>query len=198
MGADGRVFAQLNQLCPLDIIEWKPALNNESIESYAKRMAAEIDTMQPFNLLGLSFGGVVAQEMLRFVNPEKLILLSSIAHQDELQELFKLVHKSGVLHLWPHNFFKPPVVLCKWYFGTDDTEMVKTILNDSDTELIKWSVLQLMKWEKKPHDVPTIRIHGTSDRLLHYHPSALPVEGGTHFMVADRASDVAQLIQAHL
>lgn len=198
LGADGRVFDNLQKLLPLEVIEWKAAIPDESLQAYAKRMAAEIDTSKPFTLLGLSFGGVVAQEMMEWVKPEKLILLSSIAHQDELQDLFKLVHKSGILHLWPHNFYKPPVALCKWYFGTDDTELVKTILHDSNTELIKWSVLQLMNWEKKLNNTPVLRIHGTSDRLLHYHKSALPIKGGTHFMVVDRAAEIADFIRTHV
>ena len=197
LGADGRVFKNLHPKHPIKIIEWKPAEVDESIEHYAERMAADIDNSEPFILLGLSFGGVMAQEVVQYVKPEKLILLSSIAHQDELQELFKLVHKSGILNLWPHSFYKPPIPLCKWYFGTDDTELVKAILHDTNTELTKWSVLRLMSWEKKAHAIPTIRIHGTSDRLLRYHESAFPIEGGTHFMVVDRAKEIADWIDTN-
>jgi len=197
LGADGRVFKNLHPKHTLSIIEWKPAEVDETIEHYAQRMAADIDTSEPFILLGLSFGGVMAQEVVQFVKPQKLILLSSIAHQEELQDLFKLVHKSGVLNLWPHNFYKPPVALCKWYFGTDDSELVRTILHDSDTELIKWSVLKLMAWQKKPNDIPTLRVHGTNDRLLHYHESAFPIEGGTHFMVVDRAAEITAWMDAN-
>ena len=82
LGADARVFANVQRYLPLTIIDWKPNEANESIENYAGRMASEIPKNEPFILLGLSFGGVIAQEICRILKPEKLILLSSIAHQD--------------------------------------------------------------------------------------------------------------------
>lgn len=198
LGADSRVFNNLKLDLPLHVVEWKLPEPKESIEHYAGRMAAEIDATEPFILLGLSFGGVMAQEVVRLVKPEKLILLSSIVHQDEMQALFKLIYKSGVLDLWPSSFYKPPIPVCKYYFGTDDTELIKTILNDSNNDLLKWSAINLMAWEKKPNELEVIRIHGTADRLLLYHPSAIPIEGGTHFMVLDRAEEISKIINQHL
>lgn len=198
LGADSRVFKNLNLSVPLEVIEWKVPAPQESMADYAQRMADEVDDNEPFVLLGLSFGGVMAQEILQYVKPEKLILLSSIAHQDELQALFKLIYKSGILEAWPSQFFKPPVALCKWYFGTDDTDLIKAILSHSNNELIKWSTIRLMEWEKRPTEVPTVRIHGTNDRLLLYHPSAIPIEGGTHFMVLDRAEEVSKIINTRV
>lgn len=198
LGADKRVFANLQQYLPLCIIDWKPNEPHESVEHYARRMASEIAEDEPFILLGLSFGGVIAQEICRFLKPEKLILLSSIAHQNELQTFFKLVYKSGVLQLAPPIFYRPPVAVCQWYFGTKETAMIEALLADLDLELAKWSVLALMNWKCQPISVPIIRVHGTADRLLLYQQDAIAIQDGSHFMVIDKAEAVAIAIKKAL
>lgn len=198
LGADDRVFANLKKYMDLDVIAWKKNLVNESLEEYAKRMTAEIDTSEPFILLGLSFGGVVAQEICKFLRPEKLILLSSLRHQDELQILIKIAKGMGVVEHIPTTLFRPPLPLCKLYFGSDDTEMLKGLIKDMDLDLVKWSIIQLLNWKAKPLNIEPVRIHGTADRLLYYQQDALPIEGGHHFMVYERAEEVARVIKARL
>lgn len=44
-------------------IEWIEPLPNETIEQYAKRLAQCIDTSQPYVIIGVSFGGLIATEI---------------------------------------------------------------------------------------------------------------------------------------
>lgn len=59
-------------------LDWLEPEVNEGFHPYVKRLSAGINTDEPFVLTGVSFGGMVAQEMATIVHPEKLILISSI------------------------------------------------------------------------------------------------------------------------
>lgn len=198
LGADDRVFYHLRKLIDLEFIAWKKNKANETLQEYAIRMATDIDATKPFALLGLSFGGVVAQEICQFLKPEKLILLSSLRHQDELQILIKIIKATHVVEHIPLPFFKPPIALCRYYFSTNDTKMLKELIDAIDLELVKWSIIQLLAWQAKPLAIVPIRIHGTADRLLYYQDDAYPVECGGHFMVYDKAPEVADIMHKFL
>jgi esterase/lipase len=198
LGSDDRVFTRLQKHIDFEVIAWKNPLPKEPLSDYAKRMAEEIDDPNPFILMGLSFGGVVAQEICQFLKPEKLILLSSLRHQDELQPLIKLVKNLGIVEHVPLPVLRPPFLLAKYYFGAEDTEMLKGLIADMDLELVKWSIIALLNWKAKPVEVETIRIHGTADRLLYHQEDAIPVEDGHHMMVHDMAEEVGELLKSAL
>lgn len=52
-------------------IEWLIPERGETLVHYTQRMAKNIDTSEDFALLGLSFGGIIVQEMNRFLSPKK-------------------------------------------------------------------------------------------------------------------------------
>ena len=61
----------------MHIIEWIIPKKKETIKQYARRMAAFVEKTKPI-LIGISFGGVMAQEMNEFLDLKKLIIISSI------------------------------------------------------------------------------------------------------------------------
>jgi hypothetical protein len=56
-------------------IEWNIPEGSETIEEYAFKLAERIDQSQPFIIIGYSLGGIVMQEMNKFLRPEKNILI---------------------------------------------------------------------------------------------------------------------------
>ncbi|MFV0390977.1 MAG: hypothetical protein ACK5KP_03705, partial [Paludibacteraceae bacterium] len=54
----------------LHYLEWLTPLKNESIEAYALRMAQFVKHENPV-LLGVSFGGVLVQEMRKHISVKK-------------------------------------------------------------------------------------------------------------------------------
>ena len=91
LGADKRVFSKL-ELGDLNVVhlDWIEPLKNETLKSYAMRLAAGIDSSEEFYLLGVSFGGVVAQEIAKILNPKKVFIISSMMHHNELPMLYNL------------------------------------------------------------------------------------------------------------
>src|SRR6476620_10578855 len=86
LGADKKIFRSIR--VPQDskaiYIEWIKPLKNENLQSYSYRLAEQIDTTQPFFIVGLSFGGMLATEIVNRYPDGKMIILSSVASAHHL------------------------------------------------------------------------------------------------------------------
>ena len=71
-------------------LEWKIPVKNESLESYAKRMIEDI-SHDSIVLLGVSFGGILVQEMSKYMTLKKLFVVSSVKSHHELPKHLKLL-----------------------------------------------------------------------------------------------------------
>ena len=85
MGVDGRLFKniKLND-CTIHHIKWETPHKSELMSEYAMRLAKQIDTSQPFALIGVSFGGMNCVEIAKQLNPVKTFVISSCKRSDEL------------------------------------------------------------------------------------------------------------------
>jgi len=88
MAANSSIFEYI-QLPPnkfeIHLLEWIPPIDNETLSSYAHRMSLKI-THDNSVLIGVSFGGVLVQEMSLFREIKKIIIISSIKSKSELQK----------------------------------------------------------------------------------------------------------------
>jgi len=71
-------------------LDWMMPEIGESLEDYAKRMILRINH-DDVVLLGVSFGGVLVQEMSKHIKLKKLIVVSSIKSLHELPKRMKLM-----------------------------------------------------------------------------------------------------------
>ena len=96
LGADHRAFERLQWAPNLRIVHlpWLEPSPNESLQAYAHRMPKPIQSHEPFALVGLSFGGILAIEMLHFLQPNKTIIISSISNNTQLPWYFRVVGKT--------------------------------------------------------------------------------------------------------
>ena len=85
MAASPKIFEFLNFPKPFKIhlLSWIPPYKNEPIKKYAKRMCKSILHEKPV-LLGVSFGGVLVQEMAKYISVRNIIIISSIKNKMEL------------------------------------------------------------------------------------------------------------------
>lgn len=61
----------------IHLLEWEIPLGKESLADYAKRIAAKIKQPNPV-LIGVSFGGILVQEMAKYIDVRKVIIISSV------------------------------------------------------------------------------------------------------------------------
>ncbi|RYY87626.1 MAG: alpha/beta hydrolase, partial [Chitinophagaceae bacterium] len=124
LGADRRVFGRLQlperyRIVHLDWIEPEP---RESLEHYALRLSAGINTNGPFALIGLSFGGMLAVEIARVLQPSRTILLSSAATYKELPSLYRTTAVRRLARIAPLWIFKIQHAVLEWLFGAGDRD----------------------------------------------------------------------------
>src|SRR5258708_37464041 len=103
LAADGRVFKHIQLPKGLETIylNWIPPQEEEALPHYALRLATSINTKEPFVLLGLSFGGMLAIEIAKQLHPVSTILISSIPVSDHLPGYFKAAGKIGLHKMVP-------------------------------------------------------------------------------------------------
>ena len=178
-------------------IEWLPP-GNEPFEEYVYNMAAPIDTGEPFILVGYSMGGIIMQEMNRFLKPEKNILISSIKSQDEIPLLFRFVKKTHINNI-PKQIYltnkRISRLFAQWVFDMDDNE-IENCLDYISPDYLKWAVYHITEWEPEGNCPNLYHIHGTKDQVFPFKQitNAFAVEGGNHIMVLRKAEELNRLI----
>lgn len=204
VGANGAIFQNLD-LSGYEIVhlKWPKHKKNEHLDTYVKKLLPQIkkDT-QPI-LLGMSFGGIVAIELAKLINPYKTIIISSIKtyHERPIKLLF--LNSMKFHRLVPGKLVVKFRFWMNWLLGkltSHDFELIETMLRDADIEFNEWAVDQVIHWRNE--DVPDnlTHIHGTRDRIFpdFYVKDAIWIKGGTHFMIVNRAKEISKIIRKEL
>ena len=195
LGADKRVFEYLDLDCKLIPIEWIEPLKNETIESYSIRISKSINREEDFGIMGVSFGGLVAVEISKRLNPKLTILISSAETRLELRLIYRIIGKTKLLKLIPQFLFDPPRIIAYRIFGAVNKKLLNQILNDTDLYFAKWAVIQLTNWSNiEKLSNPVLKIGGTHDKLIPPKKNQRLIEKGEHFMIVDRAYEISQII----
>lgn len=183
----------------LHFLEWLlPETINESIESYAKRMAAMVIEKNPV-LVGVSFGGILVQEMSKFLNPHKTIIISSIKSRNELPKGLKIVQLTKMYKLFPTKSIASIENFAKYAFGEfakKRIELYKKYLSVRNEMYLNWALYQVLNW-KQTKILPNLaHIHGDKDPIFPVKniKNCILVENGTHIMIITKATLISKLI----
>jgi pimeloyl-ACP methyl ester carboxylesterase len=163
-------------------------------------MAEKINTDEPYYLVGLSFGGMLATEMLTFLKPQKTIFISSVLLRKELPLYFKFWFTSIGAKLMPRALITQPNRFIHFIFGVtsiQEKQLLDTIVKESNPDFVFWAIQQVLNFKQnKLPNVPYIRIHGTKDKILpiHHFIPTYTIAKGSHFMVANRAKEISAIL----
>src|SRR4051812_45705088 len=86
MGADERLFVPQREVFGDQLIvpKWISHVENDTIATYAQRLAEKVDPKKPCFVGGASFGGFVAMEMARHLQTLGVFLIGSVRTPDEM------------------------------------------------------------------------------------------------------------------
>ena len=172
-------------------LQWFLPDKEMSLEDYAKKMCAEINHKDPV-LLGVSFGGMLVQEMARFIQTKKVIAVSCVKTKDELPKRMLFAKYTKVHKLLPTGLVNNVELLAKYAFGETATkrlDLYEKYLSVRDKHYIDWSIDQIVNWKQTEPPKNLVHIHGEKDAVF---PIAnikdcIPVKNGTHTMIIHRA-----------
>lgn len=89
----------------------------------------------------MSFGGVVAQEVAKLVNPKITIVISSIRESSQIPLLLRLT--PDFVFKFPSFIFNLPQFLANYIFGAKNKTLLKEILKDTEGSFVKWALYAL-------------------------------------------------------
>ncbi len=171
-------------------LEWLTPNSKERIEEYAKRMAKLVKHDKSV-LLGVSFGGIIVQEMSKYLNLKKLIIVSSVKTKHELPNRMKIAKKTKAYKLIPTKLLTSAEALAKYAFGEtalNRIELYKKYLSVIDKQYLDWAIENMVNWNQNKALVNIIHIHGDKDAIFPIHniKECIIVKGGSHIMIINK------------
>ncbi|HWS61007.1 MAG TPA: alpha/beta hydrolase [Flavobacterium sp.] len=190
LAASSSIFERIvlpDAIFEMIFLEWEIPLDNETLAQYAKRIADKITLPNPV-LVGVSFGGILVQEMAQFINARKVIIISSVKNNIEFPKRMKVAKTTNAYKLIPTSLLANIESLAKFSFGTKISKRLKLyekFLHIRDKRYLDWAVEQVVLWERTFTDKNVIHIHGDDDDVfpIKYIRNCIIVKGGTHVMI---------------
>lgn len=203
LGADERVFQRLDfSGFSITFIKWIVPQDQETIENYATRLLDQITTKKP-TLIGLSFGGLIAVEVAKQIDTEKVILIASAKSKMEIPFYYRLAGQLGLHKLLPTRFLKKSNFITNWFFGstsTFDKQLLKQILFDTDPTFLKWAIDKVVRWTNLTQNKNIFHIHGTNDRILPFSfvKCNSAIKNGGHLITLNKAEELNNILRQQL
>lgn len=180
-------------------IEWHIPKGDETLDEYVQIIAKSINRNEPFIIIGYSLGGIIMQEINKFLQPEKNILISSIKSKEEIPTLFRFAKLTRIPKNLPKQLYLENKTLSNLFsrlvYNMSKEEVAKYVTYTS-SNYMKWATTQITSW------VPTIKckslyhIHGTCDQIFPFKlvKNTFSIEGGDHLMVIKKAAEINKII----
>jgi pimeloyl-ACP methyl ester carboxylesterase len=201
LGADERAFQKLSLPTNWTIkhLKWLDIGLNETLESYVLKFSKLIDISKEFVLVGLSFGGIMATELNKIIQPKAIILLSSITTRQELPVIYKLIGLLKINRLIPQLMLNKVFPFTDWYFGIKTKEekiLLRQIIHDTPPPFLKWAINEILHWKNTERPATVFHIHGTKDRIFPIRNLNidLKIKNGGHFMVYTKADEISKIL----
>lgn len=204
LGADKKIFRSIRvpQGSKAVYVEWIKPLKNETLQSYSYRLVEQIDTSQPFLVVGLSFGGMLATEIVNRYPVGRMIILSSVASSGDLPFYYRLAGKMKMHKLVPVSLMKS-ASLMKRLFTAETAEQkayLKMAIREVDTSFIRWALDAIIKWKGNAAYTDYIHIHGSRDAVLPVRfckPTHI-IKGAGHLMILTKNNEISEIIKDYV
>lgn len=210
LGTDERLWQPLiTQGLPGKVLKYPAPLPDDTLPVYAGRwsahLAEEMAGDQDAVLVGMSFGGLMAGELARLLNPKGLVLISTLKRADELPPYFRRMrvltdYVTGMqLRDWHFN-------LARLYYGilpdSAANDLIVKMIGDSDPTVHRFIIRSVLHWAPSWQPfVNLLHVHGALDRVFPPKYLKEPVSyipGGTHIVVLEEPALIAAHIQKYL
>lgn len=202
MGADGRLFKhiRLPEGFQMHFVTWITPDEKDTIPSYASRLIQQIDTKQPFALVGVSLGGIMAVEIAKLTTPVTTVIIGSIPVAAHLPRYYATLGTSlGLLRVLPGSVFKRAAKLKRAFTreSSADKRLVLQMIDEADGNFLLWAMRAVLKWENKELPQPLWHIHGSRDIVF---PVMLTRPSHTirrcgHLVIMTHAEEVNRILQ---
>jgi esterase/lipase len=169
------------------------------MQSYARKFLPQINTSEPFCLLGVSFGGMLCTELSKIISPQKVFLISTSKLRKELPWFIRLMKHIPLHKLISETSHRKMAYQGRWLIGFGKAYIPEFLgMVDSMTDnYFKHCIQIIVSWNNEELPQNAVHIHGNADNLLWYkYVSAnYTIENGSHAMVLFQAEEVNGIIK---
>ena len=206
LGANTKIFENIQ--LPKDqfevfFLDWLVPLSmNESLSDYAKRMCDRIEHENPV-LIGVSFGGVMVQEMTKHIQTKRTIIISSVKSNKELPRRLRLARATKAYKLFPTKSVRNIESYEKYAFsGTAKKRIAlyKKYMSMNDELYLPWAIHNLLYWNQPEPLENLVHLHGTDDGVfpIKHIKDCILIDRGTHVMILNKAKKISELLIEHI
>jgi len=194
MSANSLIFEKIKfpSHFSLHYLNWISPKIEESLENYAKRFSALIMHDDPV-LIGVSFGGVLVQEISKIIKVKKLIIISSVKSNKELPSHMRFGKATKSYKLLPIKWINDFESLISFVLGPKikrRVELYRKYLSVRDQNYLSWSIRELIEWKQDKPLKDVIHIHGSNDLIFPkiFLKDFIELPKGDHAMILKRAN----------
>jgi pimeloyl-ACP methyl ester carboxylesterase len=200
-GSDHRIFNNLNLDRSHEVFHIKYHVPEEgiSLKEYAHELSEQIDISKPFILIGMSLGGMLATEITDFLDPEKVIIISSAKCRKELPGRYKFQSKFPIYKILSSEMAKKGAQLMQPIVEPDrnkEKETFKAMLKDKDPDFLRITIDMILNWKREDYSDKIIHIHGDNDKTIPHRNVKYDylIENGSHMMTLTRGEEISSLV----
>ena len=205
LGADHRIFSRLElHGHSVHHLDWPVMPSGSGLPDFAAALATQVDHGRPHALLGMSMGGMVAQELAALTAPRGVVIISSWKGPQEMPPPIRLLRGRRPDRLINKAFLVRVMPMIRWQMGVetkDEVALLDAFMRTATIAQLKVQVAAVLAWKGPSAPLERlVHIHGDNDRLmpLAFVRGAQVVRGGSHFMVYGKAERVSALVQQAL
>ena len=193
LAASSAIFERIElpgEVVEIHLLEWEIPLPQESLSDYAKRIADKITHKMPV-LIGVSFGGILVQEIAVHIKARKVIIISSVRSNLEFPRRLKLAKTTKAYKLIPMTLILNLENLAKFSFGERINQRIKLyekFLSVRDIGYLEWAVEKVILWDRTEIDESVVHIHGDLDDVFPIKniKNCIVVKGATHILILSK------------
>jgi len=182
----------------LIVLNWPDTLPGISLKDYAQLFIKQINSAEPFILMGVSFGGMICSELSHLVPAQKTILISSCKNKNEFPFLLKALKYIPIHKLFSEKKLRQMAVHSEWILGfkKDYEDEFEVMIKQMKENYFKHSINMIINWKQASLPKNYIHIHGKKDRLLLYKnvTADKTIATGTHAMIVYQAEEISTII----
>jgi pimeloyl-ACP methyl ester carboxylesterase len=193
LAASSSIFERIKldeNIFEMHLLEWEIPQPKETLSDYALRISKNIKHENPV-LVGVSFGGILVQEISKHIKTRKVIIISSVRSNLEFPRRMKIGKKTKAYKLIPMQLILNIEKFAKFSFGEKVNKRIKLyekFLSVRDLGYLQWAVESVILWDRDKIDENVVHIHGDQDEVfpIKYINKCIIVKGGTHIMILNK------------
>jgi len=184
-------------------MHWLMPGNAETLTHYVTRLRTQIKHENPV-LLGVSFGGIIVQELARQIPVKQLVLISTVKHHEEFPPFFEKALQYRLYKLFPSKLLHQTDWFHKWAFNRKLKTRIKLYQKYMDIHepgYIDWSIRQVLWWKQTQELKNFIHIVGDKDHIFpvkYIKSPKIVIPDARHDMIIFKARKISRILKEKL